>query len=83
MTVPDLTGTGLAVLALTVFLAAYVLVIAEEFLHLRKSKPVVVAAGVIWILVGIAALRTDGMDAAALLIASIAGVCDTPGRSPA
>ena len=34
-------------LALAVFLAAYVLVIVEENLDLRKSKPVMVAAGVI------------------------------------
>ena len=40
--------------ALAVFLAAYVLVIVEESLHLRKSKPVMVAAGVIWILTAIA-----------------------------
>ena len=41
-------------LALTVFLAAYVLVIIEENIHLRKSKPVMVAAGVIWIITAIA-----------------------------
>lgn len=41
-------------MALAVFLAAYVLVIVEENLHLRKSKPVMVAAGVIWILTAIA-----------------------------
>jgi len=64
---PDLTGSVLAVLALAVFVGAYVVVVAEEFLHLRKSKPVVVAAGIIWILVGIAALHTEGLDAAALL----------------
>jgi len=40
--------------ALAVFLAAYVLVIVEESLHLRKSKPVMVAAGAIWILTAIA-----------------------------
>ena len=40
--------------ALAVFLAAYVLVIVEESLHLRKSKPVMVAAGVIWMLTAIA-----------------------------
>jgi Na+/H+ antiporter NhaD/arsenite permease-like protein len=40
--------------ALAVFLAAYVFVIVEESLHLRKSKPVMVAAGVIWILTAIA-----------------------------
>lgn len=41
-------------MALAVFLAAYVLVIVEENLHLRKSKPVMVAAGAIWILTAIA-----------------------------
>ena len=40
--------------ALAVFLAAYVLVIVEETLDLRKSKPVMVAAGAIWILTAIA-----------------------------
>ena len=33
---------------------AYSLVIGEEFLDLRKSKPVLIAAGIIWILVGMA-----------------------------
>lgn len=32
---------------------AYIFVFAEEFLQLRKSKPVMVAAGLIWILVAI------------------------------
>ncbi len=41
-------------LALGVFVFAYAMVIAEEFTHLRKSKPVVLAAGVLWILVAIA-----------------------------
>lgn len=40
--------------AFGVFLAAYILVIVEESLHLRKSKPVMVAAGVIWMLTAIA-----------------------------
>ena len=40
--------------ALAVFLAAYVLVIVEENIDLRKSKPVMVAAGAIWILTAIA-----------------------------
>ena len=63
----DLTGTGLAVAALGVFALAYVLVIAEESIGLRKSKPVVFAAGVIWVLVGIAARVHGGIDAAMLL----------------
>lgn len=38
---------------IVVFIAAYALVFAEEKLHLAKSKPVMVAAGLIWILVAI------------------------------
>jgi len=34
--------------ALGLFFFAYVLVMAEEFIHLKKSKPVVLAAGIIW-----------------------------------
>ncbi len=37
--------------ALAVFVLAYVLVITEEFTGLRKSKPVILAAGMIWALI--------------------------------
>jgi Na+/H+ antiporter NhaD/arsenite permease-like protein len=50
----DLTTSGYGVTALALFVVAYLLVMGEEFLHLRKSKPVMVAAGVIWILVALA-----------------------------
>lgn len=50
----DLTSTWYGIAAVIVFVLAYALVIGEEFLHLRKSKPVIVAAGIIWTLVGIA-----------------------------
>jgi Na+/H+ antiporter NhaD/arsenite permease-like protein len=36
-----------------VFVAAYALVVTEEFTHLRKSKPVVLAAGIIWAIIGV------------------------------
>jgi NhaD family Na+/H+ antiporter len=49
----DLTTTPLGIIALLFFIGAYSLVIMEEKLHLRKSKPVLLAAGVIWLLVGI------------------------------
>jgi Na+/H+ antiporter NhaD/arsenite permease-like protein len=38
--------------ALAIFTTAYALVFVEETIHLRKSKPVVVGAGVMWILIG-------------------------------
>lgn len=49
----DLTRSGVGYFALIIFALAYVLVMAEEALHLRKSKPVLVAAGIIWIAIGI------------------------------
>lgn len=44
----DLTGHWAGVFGLAVFVLAYLLVMAEEFTHLRKSKPVIIAAGLIW-----------------------------------
>ncbi|MDD9841602.1 MAG: sodium:proton antiporter NhaD [Alphaproteobacteria bacterium] len=44
-----------AIAALLIFIVAYVLVMVEEFTHLKKSKPVIIAAGLIWILVALAA----------------------------
>ncbi|HKK01780.1 MAG TPA: sodium:proton antiporter NhaD, partial [Desulfuromonadales bacterium] len=50
----NLTDTFYGWIGLAIFIAAYVLVIFEERLHLRKSKPVMFAAGVVWILVALA-----------------------------
>ena len=44
----DLTATGAGYFALVIFALAYTLVMLEEKLHLRKSKPVLVASGIIW-----------------------------------
>ncbi|HKS88938.1 MAG TPA: sodium:proton antiporter NhaD, partial [Stellaceae bacterium] len=51
---PDLTGHWVGFAALAIFALAYALVIAEEAIHLRKSKPMVVAAGLMWGLVAAA-----------------------------
>lgn len=50
----QLTSSGLGYLAIGIFVLAYALIILEENIHLKKSKPAVVAAGVIWMLVAIA-----------------------------
>lgn len=50
-------------LALALFIAAYVLVILEEYTDLRKSKPVVLAAGLIWMVIA-AYVHFSGVDAA-------------------
>lgn len=47
----DLTFSWVGFVALALFVAAYILVVLEEFTHLRKSKPVILAAGLIWALV--------------------------------
>ncbi len=44
----DLTTAPVGYFALCVFALAYALVMSEEFTHLKKSKPVILAAGVIW-----------------------------------
>lgn len=48
----DLTHSGVGYLAIFIFVLAYTLVMLEEKLHLRKSKPVLVAAGIIWGMLG-------------------------------
>ncbi|WP_127477679.1 sodium:proton antiporter NhaD [Sulfurivermis fontis] len=64
----DLTATWFGIVAVVVFVLAYALVVTEEFLHLRKSKPVLVAAGIIWILVGTAyAMHGDTHTAGAAI----------------
>lgn len=47
------TNAPLGIAALCLFIFAYLFVMTEEFTHLRKSKPVVFAAGIIWLLVAI------------------------------
>ncbi len=44
-----------AIFCLIVFLLSYTLVIAEEQTHLRKSKPVMLGAGIIWLTIAYAA----------------------------
>jgi len=61
----DLTHTWWGYSAAIIFVVAYVTVICEEFLHLRKSKPVMVAAGAIWILVAIGYLTHGDQTSAA------------------
>jgi NhaD family Na+/H+ antiporter len=47
----NLTGHWVGSVALLLFVLAYLLVIVEEFTHLRKSKPVILAAGMIWAII--------------------------------
>lgn len=60
----DFTGTIYGYLGVILFFMAYVLVPLENVIHLRKSKPVVLAAGVIWVLVAIAYRQIGDMHSA-------------------
>ncbi|HEC14654.1 MAG TPA: sodium:proton antiporter [Rhodospirillales bacterium] len=48
----DLTQNIAGYLSIAVFCLAYILVMTEEITHLRKSKPVILAAGLIWAMIG-------------------------------
>ena len=55
----DFTHHWLGWVCLIIFILAYVLVILEEKLHLRKSKPVLLAAGLIWALIAWQAMGNE------------------------
>src|SRR5690606_23529812 len=49
----DLTRHPVGFLALLIFFVAYAFVAVEKAIQLRKSKPVMLAAGLIWALLGL------------------------------
>jgi Na+/H+ antiporter NhaD/arsenite permease-like protein len=59
----DLTTHWAGVSALAIFVVAYLLVVAEEFTALRKSQPVMLAAGSIWALLAVASAASGQSDA--------------------
>ncbi len=54
------TGDPFGYAALAIFAISYVFVVLEERLHLRKSKPVVLAAGLIWLLIALGLAARGG-----------------------
>jgi len=60
----DLTHHPVGYWAIAIFVVAYLLVMAEEYTHLRKSKPVILAAGIIWAIIA-AVYASHGMTHAA------------------
>lgn len=55
----DLTQSWAGPVSLLIILLAYILVVLEEKLHLRKSKPVLLAAALIWVVIAIACSQHD------------------------
>ena len=68
----DLTHGWAGMAAVVVFILAYLLVMGEEKLQLRKSKPVIVAAGLIWMLVGFMYMRMGDSETAAAALRACA-----------
>lgn len=55
----DLTDHVIGYISIGIFILAYIAVMAEEFTHLRKSKPVIVAAGIIWAMIAYIYAQND------------------------
>lgn len=55
----DLTNHFVGYLAIALFVVALFMVIIEEHIHLRKSKPVMLAAGLIWAAIAIMYINHD------------------------
>ena len=53
------TSSTLAIIAVVIFCLAYLFVVTEDITHLNKSKPVVLAAGIIWVLVALVGNSTN------------------------
>jgi NhaD family Na+/H+ antiporter len=49
----SLTEHWIGYAALIIFVVAYIFVVFEEQLHLRKSKPMLLAAGLMWLLIAV------------------------------
>ena len=61
---PDLTGHWIGLSALALFFGSLLLATLEEFTGLRKSKPIVLSAGLIWALIAWHAGTTGNSEAA-------------------
>jgi NhaD family Na+/H+ antiporter len=62
----DLTRTWAGYVSLIGFVGAYILVILEEKIHLPKSKPMLAAAGLVWLCVAIVYNQHDMPDMVAV-----------------
>lgn len=62
----DLTNHSVGYLSIIIFAFAYLAVMTEEFTRLRKSKPVLLAAGIIWIMIAWIYVQHDLPDAVAI-----------------
>lgn len=55
----ELLNHPISIISLLIFVIAYGLVVTEEVTHLRKSKPVLFAAGIIWAMIAWIGAKND------------------------
>ncbi|UCD12047.1 MAG: sodium:proton antiporter NhaD [Nitrospinaceae bacterium] len=70
----QLTSSWAGYAALACFLFAYTLVIFEEKIHMRKSKPVIVGGCIMWAMIGIYEAGHDGAHAHDFIVELIAEI---------
>lgn len=63
---PSYIGTPAGLIALLIFILAYGIVVLEDLVKMKKSKPVVFAAGLIWICVALGTPLGDKLEAQVL-----------------
>ena len=63
----DLTSSKYGIVSLVLFVLAFLLVMGEEPLRLRKSKPMLLAGALIWVLVALAYTRRGDLHSAELI----------------
>lgn len=71
---PDLINSWAGYLSLAFFLLAYTLVILEEKIHLRKSKPVILVGCLMWAIIGIYEVQHGGGDSHHFIMELIAEI---------
>ena len=54
----DLLNHPVGIISIVIFIIAYAFVMTEEVTHLRKSKPVLFAAGIIWAMIAWVGVQT-------------------------
>lgn len=64
----DLTNHWVGITSIVVFVIAMIVVVLEDTIHLRKSKPVTLAAGIIWALIAGVYVANDIPDSAEVFV---------------
>ena len=58
----DMIFSPVGIFCLLIFITAYGFVMAEEFTHFRKSKPVILAATIIWVVIAYVASQDPSLS---------------------